>query len=46
MERVAVSDTIPVREDCDKIVQLSVAPLIGDVIRRVETGESVSELFD
>ena len=43
-----VSDTIPLGdklERCPKIKILSVAGLLGEAIRRIHTGESVSSLF-
>ncbi|MEW5851927.1 MAG: ribose-phosphate pyrophosphokinase [Myxococcota bacterium] len=45
---VVVSNTIaltPAGRACKKIRQLSVATLIGEAVRRVHTGESVSTLF-
>jgi ribose-phosphate pyrophosphokinase len=32
--------------NCAKIRQVSVAPLIGEAIRRIANEESVSKLFD
>ncbi len=48
LENLVVSDTIPLRENaqaCSKIRVVSVAPLIGEAIRRIHTGDSVSSLF-
>lgn len=48
LENLVVSDTIPLRENalaCDKIRVVSVAPLIGEAVRRIHTGDSVSSLF-
>lgn len=45
---LVVSNTValtPAALACPKIRQLSVAPLFGEAIRRVHTGESVSNLF-
>lgn len=44
IERVYVSNTLPLTDEqrCGKIVSLSVAPLIADVIRKIYTGESIS----
>jgi ribose-phosphate pyrophosphokinase len=44
---VVVTDTIPLPHDRDlgRIRQLSVAPLIGEAIRRIHRGESVGALF-
>jgi len=49
LERVIVSDTIPLREDakaCDKIQVVSIAPLLAEAVRRIHTGDSVSSLFE
>jgi ribose-phosphate pyrophosphokinase len=46
---VVVTDTIPLREDvttCSKIKLLSVAGLLGEAIRRICEGSSVSSLFN
>ncbi|RJO71868.1 MAG: ribose-phosphate pyrophosphokinase [Myxococcales bacterium] len=48
IERLIVTDTVPLREDarnCKKIVVVSVAQLLAEVIRRLVTNESISELF-
>ncbi len=49
LSELVVTDTIeasdPVRA-CAKIRQVSVAPLIGEAIRRIANEESVSKLFD
>jgi ribose-phosphate pyrophosphokinase len=48
IKQVVITDTVPLRDDgrSPKIVQLSVAPLFAQAIRRIHTGESVSELFE
>jgi len=48
MEKLFVTNTIPLSEkaaSCQKIVPLSVAPLFGEAIRRINRGYSVSSLF-
>ncbi|MGD2131602.1 MAG: ribose-phosphate pyrophosphokinase [Maricaulaceae bacterium] len=49
LKEIVVSDTIehpaPVKA-CKKIRQISMAPLIGEAIRRIAAEESVSKLFD
>jgi len=48
LEQVLVSDTIPLSEEalaCSKIRVVSFAPLVGEAIRRIHEGESVSSLF-
>jgi len=48
IRQVVVTNTVPLPEEkrCEKIVQLSVAPLFGEAIRRIHTGESVSKIFE
>jgi len=48
IRQVVVTNTIPLGPEKrgGKIVQLSVAPLFGEAIRRIHTGESVSEIFE
>lgn len=46
--QVVVTNTIPLRgkeQKCPKLHQLSVAPLLGEAIRRIHEDESVSSLF-
>lgn len=47
LREVIVTDTIPLPEGCDdpRITVLSVAPLIGEAIRRIHRGASVGALF-
>jgi ribose-phosphate pyrophosphokinase len=48
LERVIVTDTIPLREDgraCPKIRQVSVARLLAEAIRRIHSSDSLSSLF-
>ena len=40
-----VTDSIPISDEHDKLVILSVAPLLAESIRRVHEDRSVSELF-
>lgn len=49
--RIVITDTVPLAEKTrkrigDRLTVLSVAPLVGDVIRRIHDGRSVGELFD
>ena len=48
LEEVVVTDTIPLRPEqrTDKIKILSVAPLLGEAVIRVNEHLSVSKLFD
>lgn len=48
LEEVWVSDTIPLSDEaasCPKVKVLSVAPLMGEAIRRIHEEESISILF-
>ena len=48
LDEVVVTDTIPLSkaaQACQKIRQLSVAPLIAETIQRIARGESVMSLF-
>src|SRR5882724_300679 len=48
LDELVVTDTIPLSEaarNCNKIRQLSVAELLGETIRRIAFGESVSSLY-
>ncbi|OGB93569.1 MAG: phosphoribosylpyrophosphate synthetase, partial [candidate division NC10 bacterium RBG_16_65_8] len=47
IEEVVVTNTIPLRDErtCKKITVRSVAPLLGEAIRRIHTETSVSSLF-
>ncbi len=43
---IIVTDTIPIKTDCEKVKVLSTAPLFAEVIKRVENYESISSLFN
>jgi ribose-phosphate pyrophosphokinase len=45
LDRLVVTDTIPLERDCDKIEVVSVAGLFSDAIRRIYTDDSISTLF-
>ncbi len=48
LREVIVTDTIPLRpdaRDCEKLHAVSIAPLLGEAIRRINNEESVSSLF-
>jgi len=48
IDKVIVTNTIPLTAEaqaCNKIVQVSIAPLIAEAIRRIHHGDSVSSLF-
>jgi ribose-phosphate pyrophosphokinase len=48
IEQIVVTDTIPLSDEkrrCGKILALSVAPLLGEAIRRIHENSSVSSLF-
>jgi ribose-phosphate pyrophosphokinase len=49
LEEVVVSDTIPLQQDArrtGKFKVLTVAALLGEAIKRIHSGDSVSSLFD
>ncbi len=52
LDELVVTDSIPMRPGFDisslpfKLTQLSVAPLIGEAIRRTHIDESINDLFD
>jgi len=48
VKEVIVTDTIPVINDkkLDKITVLSIAPLLGEAIHRIHTGQSVGAMFE
>ena len=47
LEEMIVSDTIPLRGNIPSNIRLiSVAPLLGEAIRRIDEGESISVLFE
>ena len=48
VQEVIVTDTIPIAGDkkLDKITVLPIAPLLGEAIRRIHTGQSVGALFE
>ncbi len=48
LEKIFVTDTIPLKDkarQCTKLQMLSVAELLGEAIRRINEGSSVSSLF-
>jgi ribose-phosphate pyrophosphokinase len=48
VEKILITDTIPVDDKikrCSKLEPLSVAPLLGEAIRRIHENSSVSSLF-
>jgi len=45
LDELVITNTLALRQECDKIKVLTVAPLFGEVIRRVYHNESVNSLF-
>ena len=48
VKEVVVTDTVPVADDkrLDKITVLSIAPLLGEAIHRIHTGQSIGAMFE
>jgi ribose-phosphate pyrophosphokinase len=48
LKKVIVTDTVPVKDGklSDKVIYLSIAPLLGEAIRRIHTGQSVGAMFE
>jgi ribose-phosphate pyrophosphokinase len=46
IREVVVTDTLPINNHLKKVKVLSIAPLIGEAIKRIVFHESVSELFE
>lgn len=49
LEEVIITDTIPPSQemlDCEKVKVLTIANLLGESIKRITTGESISSLFN
>jgi ribose-phosphate pyrophosphokinase len=48
VKEVVVTDTIPVtgNKKLDKITVLPIAPLLGEAIRRIHTGQSIGAMFE
>ncbi|MEM1283539.1 MAG: ribose-phosphate pyrophosphokinase [Chlamydiota bacterium] len=47
IEEMVIADTIPLRGEAPSNLKvISVGPLLGEAIRRIELGESVSDLFE
>ena len=48
VKEVVVTDTIPVagNKKLDKITVLSIAPLLGEAIHRIHTGQSIGAMFE
>jgi len=47
LDELVVTNTIPIKNNtCDKIKVLSIAKMLGEVIRRVYNNESVNSLFE
>jgi ribose-phosphate pyrophosphokinase len=47
VKEVVVTDSLPVtdKKKLDKITVLSIAPLLGEAIRRIHTGQSIGAMF-
>ncbi|MCK4739396.1 MAG: ribose-phosphate pyrophosphokinase [Deltaproteobacteria bacterium] len=45
ISEIVVTDTVPERVKCEKIKYVSTGPLLGEAIKRIHHGKSVSSLF-
>jgi ribose-phosphate pyrophosphokinase len=47
IKKLIITDSIPLPEEkqIDKIEQLSVAPLLGEAIKRIHHDQSISDIF-
>jgi len=45
LDELVISNTIPLKKESKKIKMLSTAPMLGEVIRRIQNNESVNSLF-
>jgi ribose-phosphate pyrophosphokinase len=48
LKKVVVTNTVPVKDGkiSDKITVLSIAPLLGEAIKRIHTGQSIGAMFE
>ena len=46
IDKLIFTDTIPMKDSCEKIKYISIAPLFVGVIKNVYNGKSVSESFE
>ena len=46
IDRVLVTDTVPLRQPSQKVQVLSVAGIFAEAIQRIHTNETISALFD
>jgi ribose-phosphate pyrophosphokinase len=48
VKKVVVTNTVPVKDGkiSDKVTVLSIAPLLGEAIKRIHTGQSIGAMFE
>jgi ribose-phosphate pyrophosphokinase len=48
LKKIIVTNTVPPKDGklSDKVIYLSIAPLLGEAIRRIHTGQSVGAMFE
>ena len=48
VKKVVVTNTVPVKDGkiADKVTVLSIAPLLGEAIKRIHTGQSIGAMFE
>ena len=45
LEEIVFTNSIPFNKDCNKLKQLSIAPIFAETIRRVMSNESISSQY-
>ena len=48
VKEVVITDTVPVKDEkkLDKITVLPIAPLLGEAIHRIHSGQSIGAMFE
>lgn len=46
LDELVISDTIPLKNECERITVLTASKIIGETIRRIYNNESVNDIFE